>query len=173
MSDNCCTTTEAGNAVCAYPASGQVGTCACVSGDQSKSPAVVSILSTMVATSILTQSALPPNEAGIQKEEITMWQKIRGGLLFGVACLTSPCCTPLYIPLALALLAGTPAALWLGHNLGWVYGGLTLISVASLVVALRWLNQNKARQKPTPADPTQKSIASATPVVPPTKLQNN
>jgi hypothetical protein len=123
--------------------------------------------------STLTQSALPPNGAVIQNEEISMWQKIRAGLLFGVACLTSPCCTPLYIPLALALLAGTPAALWLGHNLGWVYGGLTLISVASLVVALRWLIQNKSRQKPTLAHLTQKPIPPASQEVLPTKLQKN
>jgi hypothetical protein len=66
------------------------------------------------------------------------WGKVRGGLMFGVACITSPCCTPLIVPIGLGLLAGTPVAAWLGANLGWVYGGLTLISVLSLILGLRW-----------------------------------
>jgi predicted MFS family arabinose efflux permease len=60
--------------------------------------------------------------------------------MFVVACFTSPCCAPLYVPLALALLAGTPAAVWLTANVGWVDGALTLVSLGSLVVALRWWN---------------------------------
>jgi hypothetical protein len=59
-------------------------------------------------------------------------------VMFGIACLTSPCCTPLIVPVILSLLAGSPLALWLGANVGWVYGGLTLLSVMSLVMALRW-----------------------------------
>jgi predicted MFS family arabinose efflux permease len=70
-----------------------------------------------------------------------MWQKIRGGLMFVIACITSPCCTPLIVPLGLALLAGTPLAVWLSTNLGWVYGGLTLVSIISFVLGFRWLNQ--------------------------------
>jgi predicted MFS family arabinose efflux permease len=70
-----------------------------------------------------------------------MWRKVRAGLMFGIACITSPCCTPLIVPLILALLAGSPAAVWLGQNIGWVYGGLTLISVVSLVLGFRWMNR--------------------------------
>jgi len=70
-----------------------------------------------------------------------MWKKIRSAVMFGIACIASPCCTPLYVPLALALLAGTPAAIWLSANIGWVYGLLTLLSLVSLVLALRWLMQ--------------------------------
>ncbi len=73
-----------------------------------------------------------------------MWQKIRSALAFGVACIVSPCCTPLYVPLVLALLAGTPVAVWASANLGWVYGGLTLISIASFVLAYRWMSHAKA-----------------------------
>lgn len=65
------------------------------------------------------------------------WAKIRSGALFVVACLTSPCCTPLYVPLLLVLLAGTPFAVRLGAHVGWVYGGLTLVSVASGFMAWR------------------------------------
>ncbi len=54
----------------------------------------------------------------------------------GVARITSPCCTPIIVPIALALLAGTPVAVWLSANVGWVYGGLTLLSVVSLVLRL-------------------------------------
>jgi predicted MFS family arabinose efflux permease len=73
-----------------------------------------------------------------------MWKKVRTGLMFGVACITSPCCTPIVVPIVLALLAGSPAAVWMGQNLGWVYGGLTLISVVSLVLGLRWMNRRSS-----------------------------
>ena len=80
-----------------------------------------------------------------------MWKKVRAGLMFGVACITSPCCTPLIVPL---ILAGTPAAVWLGQNVGWVYGGLTLISVASLVLGLRWMNRRSSTSGSTSKLPT-------------------
>ncbi|MEZ4666460.1 MAG: hypothetical protein R3E39_00835 [Anaerolineae bacterium] len=76
----------------------------------------------------------------------TMWQKIRGGVMFVVACIASPCCTPLIVPAALALLAGTPVAIWMGQNLGLVYGGLTLLSVISFVLAFRWMSKNGNRR---------------------------
>ena len=82
-----------------------------------------------------------------------MWKKIRSSLMFGIACIASPCCTPLIVPLGLALLAGTPIAVWASAHLGWVYGGLTLLSVVSLVLGLRWMEQrsetNKAKRKAT------------------------
>src|SRR5947208_10430006 len=70
-------------------------------------------------------------------------RNVRGVVMFIVACFTSPCCTPLIVPLILALLAGTPIALWLTQNLGWVYGGLTIISIISLVLALHWTGKRK------------------------------
>jgi hypothetical protein len=78
-------------------------------------------------------------------EARSRWQSIRGGLMFGLACITSPCCTPLIVPLVLALLAGTPAALWISHNLGWVYGSLTIVSVVSVAMGWRWMNIPKRR----------------------------
>lgn len=86
-------------------------------------------------------------------ERKTPWQKVRAAVMFAVACVASPCCTPFIVPLVLALLAGTPLAAWLGSNLGWVYGGLTLISVISFVVAFRWLNK-PAASRPTPTRPS-------------------
>jgi hypothetical protein len=70
-----------------------------------------------------------------------MWKKIRSGVMFGIACVASPCCTPLIVPLGLSLLAGTPIAIWMSNHVGWVYGGLTLISIASFVLAYRWMRQ--------------------------------
>lgn len=75
------------------------------------------------------------------------WERVRAAVMFGVACIASPCCTPLIVPVVLAALAGTPFALWLGQNLGWVYGGLTVISAMSFVLALRWSNARGARTK--------------------------
>lgn len=78
-----------------------------------------------------------------------MWKKIRSAFAFGVACIASPCCTPIIVPLALALLAGTPIAIWASANLGWVYGGLTLISIVGFVLAYRWMARaNASASKP-------------------------
>jgi len=79
-----------------------------------------------------------------------MWKKIRAAVLFGIACITSPCCTPLIVPVLLALLAGTPAAVWMTHNLGLIYGLLTLISIISLVLALRWMNKRPRSSSTVP-----------------------
>jgi predicted MFS family arabinose efflux permease len=76
-----------------------------------------------------------------------MWKKFRSGVMFVIACVTSPCCTPLIVPLGIALLAGTPLALWLSAHLGWVYGGLTIVSVISLVLGLRWMGQRKGSKQ--------------------------
>lgn len=75
-----------------------------------------------------------------------LWKKFRGGLMLGLACLTSPCCTPLIVPLGLALLSGTPVAAWLTYHTGWIYGGLTLVSAISLVLGIRWMRQKTPPQ---------------------------
>lgn len=107
-----CGVTEDGDSYCS--ADGEK--CACGSTTHTK-------LTTPTVSIVLPQSA--------------QWAKIRSGALFVVACLTSPCCTPLYVPLLLVLLAGTPFAVWLGANVGWVYGGLTLVSLVSGFMAWR------------------------------------
>lgn len=86
-----------------------------------------------------------------------MWQKIRSGLMFGIACVASPCCTPLIVPLGLALLAGTPVAIWASANLGWVYGGLTLLSIASFILGFRWMRQ-KSDTKPSKSKTITQSV---------------
>ena len=74
----------------------------------------------------------------------SFWSRIREGVMFGIACVTSPCCTPLFVPLALALLAGTPVAVWLATHISWIYGGLTGVSVISFVLGFRWMRQKTA-----------------------------
>ena len=75
------------------------------------------------------------------KATSALWRKLRSGVMFVIACIFSPCCAPLLVAVALALLAGTPVTAWIGTNLGWVYGGLTLLSVISLVLGIRWLRR--------------------------------
>lgn len=58
-----------------------------------------------------------------------------------VACLVNPCCAPLWVPLALAFLAGTPLAVFLSASLGWVYGGLTILFLLCVYLGWRWLPQ--------------------------------
>ncbi len=77
-----------------------------------------------------------------------MWRTVRAGIMFVNACVTGPCCTPLIVPVILAFLAGTPAAFWIGQNLGWVYGALTLLSVVSAVLGLRWMNRRSTEIGP-------------------------
>ncbi|GEM_PF-4478103 len=115
----CCSTTEDGNAVCSIAPSVEV----------------------------IDASSKPKNTLRARIEECkTVWQKIRGGVMFVIACIASPCCTPLLIPVVLAVLAGTPAALWISSNLGWVFGGLTLLSVVSFVLAFRWMGKKANRR---------------------------
>ncbi|MEP7285412.1 MAG: hypothetical protein ABI947_06560 [Chloroflexota bacterium] len=95
----------------------------------------------------------------------TIWQSIRSVVMFGVACVTSPCCTPLIVPIVLVLLAGTPAAVWITQHLGWVYGGLTLLSVVSLGLGLTWLRQKPetmSRSASRKADSQPTSTTNAT-----------
>src|SRR5690242_17563441 len=108
MSEHCGSITEDGNAVC-LP-----GACSCSSESERKQP--------------VSLPAVP----GVKKR--SLWHKIRVGVLFMIACIASPCCTPLIVPLGIALLAGTPVALWMSAHLGWVYGGLTLLSVLSFAL---------------------------------------
>ena len=128
MSDSCGSVTADGNSVCMPSASGRG--CSCASESRENKPIQLSIPT-------------------IKKEENTMWKKIRNGFVFVVACIASPCCTPILVPIGLALLAGTPIAVWATAYIGWVYGGLTLLSVVSLVLGLRWKNQkNNTKLEP-------------------------
>jgi hypothetical protein len=134
MSDHCGSVTDDGSAVCVP------GACSCSSDARRNEPISFSLPS-------LSENKKTASQGLIQihtSQEHNMWKKIRSGLMFGVACITSPCCTPIIVPIVLALLAGTPLAVWLSAYVGWVYGGLTLLSVISLVLGFRWLGQKNA-----------------------------
>src|SRR5688572_11545885 len=93
--------------------------------------------------------------------------RVRSGLMFLVACFTSPCCAPLYVPLALVLLAGTPVAGWLTTNVGWFYGALTLVSLASAVLAVRWWGGKRERAaSPQPREQAERPRATFEEVTP-------
>ena len=136
---DCCSTTEEGAAICIVPENGTQSSCGCGGIDQGK-----------------TAVSAKPADA---QEETNLRGKIRSGVLFGVACLTSPCCTPLYVPLLLVLLAGTPAAVWLSANVGWVYGILTIVSIIAFVLALRkWPKLSGKRGVDTAVSPDSQSL---------------
>ena len=138
MSDHCGSITEDGAAVCVP------GACSCSSDAKSNKPISLSIPSVSENKKTVPESIIQINH----NQEQTMWKKIRSGLMFGVACITSPCCTPIIVPIVLALLAGTPVAVWLSAYVGWVYGGLTLLSVISLVLGFRKKKKkNEARRR--------------------------
>ena len=124
MTESGCHSAPNGEALCA---TGQRCTCS-----EQQMPAPIAL--TKVTRSISHRETPQP-------QQLMRSKSIRSVLWVGVACLTSPCCTPLFVPLALALLAGTPIALWLTAVLGWVYGILTLISVCSLLLAFRSLSR--------------------------------
>jgi hypothetical protein len=94
-------------------------------------------------------------ELAVNNQEVSLWQKIRSGVMFGIACVASPCCTPILVPLGLTLLAGTPVAIWAAAHIGWVYGGLTVLSIVSLVLGFRWTRQTSNTSSKTSPSPFQ------------------
>jgi hypothetical protein len=76
------------------------------------------------------------------------WQKIRSGVMFAASVITCPCHLPIILLLAPALLAGTPAAVWITQNVGWVYGGMTPLFFVSLALGFRWMSQPAAECEP-------------------------
>lgn len=143
MSDHCGSVTTEGAAVCVP------GACSCSTEAESSVPILWSLPAVNENKNIDSQKITQFNN----HQEKTMWQKIRSGVMFGVACITSPCCTPIIVPIGLALLAGTPVAVWLSANIGWVYGGLTMLSVVSLVLGFRWMGQKSEAKRKRTAQP--------------------
>jgi len=138
MSEHCGSLTEEGAAVC-IP-----GECSCSTEAKSKEPILISV-------PLMNEST---------NQETSMWKKIRSTVMFGIACVASPCCTPIIVPIAITLLAGTPVAAWLSTYIGWVYGGLTLFSIVSLVLGLRWLGQKSEARRKTSIQSTNQIRAS-------------
>lgn len=86
---------------------------------------------------------------------------IRSAIMFALSAVTCPCHLPLLLPFLLPLLAGTPAAVWLTHYTGWVYGGLALLFLLSLTLALRWSRQPDARHCTPKSLTVQKRVTTA------------
>ena len=149
---DCCTTSDDGSPMCEIPvkAAAVDASCGCASTAATSSSCGCNSAATSVIEIRLIASDPVKKKGWIDIEGCKQtWQKIRGGVMFAVVCITSPCCTPLLVPIFLAVIAGTPLAAWLGQNLGWVYGGLTLVSAVSLVVGLRWLNKSGKSKRVT------------------------
>ena len=75
------------------------------------------------------------------------WQKIRSGTMLVISFITCPCHLPITLPLILALLAGTPVAVWLTQHVGWVYGVMTGVFFLSVnVVAFLWTGSTNEKK---------------------------
>ena len=99
MADYCGNVTEDGAPVCVP------GACSCSSNAKSNELISLSLPPVSENKIAVLQKIIPLNN----NQEKTMWKKIRSALAFGVACIASPCCTPLIVPLGLAC--------WQGHLL--------------------------------------------------------
>lgn len=150
--NDCCSTAADGSAICMVPqislqATSEVASCGCNSGSTACS---CSSTDALQIDKVQVVDVSPLKSKRTLRNQIAecgnMLKKFRGGVMFAIACLASPCCTPLIVPLVLALLAGTPVAVWMGSHLGWVYGGLTVLSVISFVLAFRWMTKKDNRR---------------------------
>ncbi len=160
---NACCASDPTSHSCSVPTDGQQG-CNCAS--QAKSAVLLEKPFSSEETRLAMErnlAAMTVKQTGIAaRNKGDVRQNIRGSILLGIACITSPCCTPFIVPVILGLLAGTPVAVWLAQNVGWVYSGLTLVSFASLVLGLRWAWQKLSLQT-SPDNPPPKTFAKAHP----------
>jgi mercuric ion transport protein len=76
------------------------------------------------------------------------WQKIRSSAMFVISFVTCPCHLPITLPLALVLLAGTPAAIWVTQHTNWIYGGMIILFLVSLALGFRWMSQPATECEP-------------------------
>lgn len=74
------------------------------------------------------------------------WQKIRSGVMFVVSFVSCPCHLPITLPLALALLAGTPLAVWISQHVGWVYGIFGGVFLLSLALGFAWVGSTNENE---------------------------
>lgn len=72
------------------------------------------------------------------------WRKLQIALLFSSSVINCSCHLPLVLPLALALFVGTPAAVWITYNVGFVYGGMTLFFIVSIALGVGWTSRRNA-----------------------------
>lgn len=70
---------------------------------------------------------------------MNLWHTIKGYLAGAFALLVCPCHLPLTFPLILSLTAGTALGGWLAGKFGLLFGVSTVLFLASLFLAGRWL----------------------------------
>jgi hypothetical protein len=67
-------------------------------------------------------------------------------MMAAFAVITCPCHLPLVLPIILGVLAGTPIAVWITQHVGWVYGGMAIVFLVSLLLTLRWMGSPTATE---------------------------
>lgn len=77
-----------------------------------------------------------------------LWKKIRTGTMFVIAFIACPCHLPITLPLLLAILAGSPLAVWIAQHKGWLYGIMAVVFIASLAFGFSWIGSSKKYAKP-------------------------
>ena len=117
---------------------------------KSNEPIALSLLSLNENKNSLTEHY--SNQLQLQ-EKTNCGRKFVAALGLVLPVLPALAVTPIFVPIALALLAGAPVAVWLSANVGWVYGGLTLLSIVSLVLGFRWMGQKTPPKAPSPKLP--------------------
>jgi predicted MFS family arabinose efflux permease len=72
-----------------------------------------------------------------------------------LAVITCPCHLPLVLPIVLGVLAGTPIAAWITQHVGWVYGGMAVVFLMSLLLMWRWIGNPTATECKITVQPDQ------------------
>lgn len=81
------------------------------------------------------------------------WNHIRSGMMGALAVISCPCHLPLVLPIVLSILAGTPISIWITQHVGWVYGGMAIVFLVSLLLTLRWMGKPTATECKIAAKP--------------------
>ena len=91
-----------------------------------------------------------------------VWLKVRGYVAAAIALVACPCHLVVTLPLLIALTAGTALGAFLRQNSALVFGVSTVLFVAGLYLAFRWMDQPttvadpptrrpRSRRRPRPA----------------------
>jgi len=62
--------------------------------------------------------------------------------MFVISLITCPCHLLITMPIVLALLAGTPLAVWIAQHGGWAYGVMAGVFLLSLTLGFIWMRSS-------------------------------
>src|SRR5258708_6037083 len=114
MQNACCASDNTSNS-CSVPTHGQQRSDCASQADPAKSAVLLEKPFSIEETRLVIQQSMTPLKVAHMSTANTgrnlLPRNIRGGVMLGIACITSPCCTPLIVPIVLGLLGGTPVAL--------------------------------------------------------------